>query len=254
MLNKVIGMISWFPDDERRESRINQVQKTFIQLGELFPTIPIIIIAQNWKGATFTINNKATIYRYDKGLGILGARKELRAKFLESDFDYLIMVDDDIILHYDSKELIDKYLKRIDQHPKGFACVKRCNKSPNRRSNHPYQPYAMAELNLCTISRYIYEREPMVEVDATKGDTYEDGVFSALLHYKWGKYEWNIPRGLYHNQYCNDENKAISTWFKDFEGSKEKIMGKRYYCLLLYIHEHHDLPPEFLKFILKTVK
>ena len=252
-LKKVIGMISWFPNDYRRASRIEQVQKTFDQLGELFPTLPIMIIAQNWQDAQFAIKNQIIMYKYADGLGILGARKELRKRFLQSQYDYLIMVDDDIMIHSDSKETIKEYLRRIDNNPIGFACVKKDNSVSNRRSNHSYQPYAMAELNLCTISRFIYEQEPMVEIDATKGECYEDGVFSALLHYKWGRYEWDIPEGLYHEQYCNDDNRAISTWYKAFEGTKERIMSRRYYCLLLYIREHHDLPPEFLQYILKTI-
>ena len=253
-LSKVIGMVSWFPNDYRRESRINQVQNTFNQLGELFPDLPIMIIAQNWQDAKFVIKNPTIIYRYPEGLGILGARKELRKKFLGSKYDYLIMVDDDVIIHCEKQGLIDEYLKKIDEHPHGFACVKKDDTVPNRRSNHPYQPYAMAELNLCTISRFLYEKEPMVEVDASKFECYEDGIFSALLHYKYSEYEWDIPKGLYHNQYNSDENKAVSTWFKKFEDGKEKSMSKRYCCLLLYIHEHHDLPVEFLNYILKTVK
>jgi hypothetical protein len=62
------------------------------------------------------------IYKFDK-LGILGARKMLRTKFLETDYDYLIMCDDDIVLETKVDNAPQKYFEKIDKHPEGFSFI-----------------------------------------------------------------------------------------------------------------------------------
>jgi hypothetical protein len=112
------------------------------------------------------------IHKFDK-LGILGARKMLRTKFLESKYDYLIMCDDDIVLKPEIENAPKKYLEELDKHPEGFSFVK----------------YGWS-LTFCAISRFIYKKEPMVDVDPEKNEGYEDMVFPLLLHYKYPKNEF----------------------------------------------------------------
>ena len=174
-MKKVFGIISWFPDNEpHRSQRLNRLNKTFKHLIDLFGDgIEFLVIAQNWKDYKVPEFVKhALIYKFDK-LGILGARKMLREKFLESDYDYLIMCDDDIVLEQKTTNAAKKYLIELDTHPHGFSFVK----------------YGWS-LTFCAISRYIYEKEPMVDVDPEKNEGYEDMVFPLLLHYKYPKNEF----------------------------------------------------------------
>ena len=65
-------------------------------------------------------NTKHDIIRvgYDKPLGIIQARIKLREEFLASNFDYMIMLDDDSkIIGHDGSV----YLKEIESHPDGFG-------------------------------------------------------------------------------------------------------------------------------------
>ena len=169
-MKKVFGLISWFPDEEiHRKQRLERLNKTFAHLIDLFgEDIEFLIIAQNWQDYQVPDFIKNTlIYKFDK-LGILGARKMLREKFLESEYDYLIMCDDDIVLESKVDNAAQKYLKELDKHPEGFSFLK----------------YGWT-LTFCAISKWIYEKIPMVDVDPEKNEGYEDMVFPLLLHYKY---------------------------------------------------------------------
>lgn len=170
MLKKCFGIISWFPDElTHREQRLNRLNKTFKHIIDLFgEDIEFLIIAQNWQDYEVPEFVKHTIiHKFDK-LGILGARKMLRTKFLESSYDYLIMCDDDIVLESLVDDAPKKYLEELDKHPEGFSFIK----------------YGWS-LTFCAVSRWVYSRVEMVDIDPEKNEGYEDVTFPWLLHYKF---------------------------------------------------------------------
>lgn len=178
-MKKVFGIISWFPDDPiYRKQRLDRLNKTFKHLINLFgEDIEFLIIAQNWQDYQVPDFIKNTlIYKFDK-LGILGARKMLREKFLESEYDYLIMCDDDIVLKPQLENAAKKYLEELDKYPEGFSFLK----------------YGWS-LTFCAISKWIYEKVPMVDVDPEKNEGYEDMVFPLLLHYKYPEKEFKTSQ------------------------------------------------------------
>lgn len=165
-LRKVFGIISYFPNNdsayhiETRRERSRRCSELLFKLEELWPDIDIIIIAQNWQDYHEPkIKNKIIRYEYDK-LGILGARRELRKKFLESNYDYLIMLDDDAMI---STENPQQYLDEIDAHPDSIVALR----------------MTRAPLNLCAVSRAVYEKVDMPEIDAESGQGFEDDLFIA---------------------------------------------------------------------------
>ena len=96
-MKTVIGIISYLHDNiEKQNKRLCLLLNLLSKCYNLFQ-LPVIIIAQNWKSELVRVP-WATIYRYDDKLGIVNARKELRRVFLESDYDNLIMLDDDSII------------------------------------------------------------------------------------------------------------------------------------------------------------
>ena len=122
-------------------------------------------------------------------MGILNARHALRRHFLESDFDYLIMFDDDAIIELEDKSLSMKYMQELDKHPDGFCFIK-------GKGSSPYTSYNDSQLNLCAISRYIYEREPIPNIDPQKSEAFEDRIWSTLLHFKYDSQEFDAPPGI----------------------------------------------------------
>ena len=122
----VCGIISYMPNDMKiKIERINRLNRLFKQIDILL-NIPIMIIAQNWKGIQVregTTRKPIIIYNYENGLGINGAREVLREKFLDSDFEYLVMLDDDSQLS-GTIEGGNAYLADIERHPGGYGVFK----------------------------------------------------------------------------------------------------------------------------------
>lgn len=204
----IFGVVSWFPDKEPdRSLRIERISRMLLQVREAFGNVEWLVIAQNWKDYKVPEDIHATIFNYP-ALGILRARKELRRRFLESDADYLIMCDDDLMLEY-KPGAPQKYLEEIEKHPNGFCVIR----------------YEFAQLNLLAISKYLYEKEPMVNVDPQKDEGFEDILFSQLLHIKYPEYEFHVD-GITHVQFNNPNEKAPSTWANDKPRNWQEMIDK----------------------------
>ncbi len=157
-MTKCIGIISYLPDDGHlRKIRVDKLNKLLSKCDELF-SLPIIIIAQNWKDDVDLpklSKSTITIYKYDIKLGITGARRELRRRFLELEYEYLIMLDDDINL-VGNKQSADNYIRQIDNHPGDFGTFKQLT------------------LQLFAISRDLYSQIDFPEGEIMNGDFFED--------------------------------------------------------------------------------
>lgn len=208
-VKKVIGIVSWMPDNlQERKVRFKCFNNLLKQINQYFPDIPLMIIAQNWNSVEPTILNEATIYKYNIRLGIIGARVELAKKFLnDSDADYIIMFDDDCVIKCTEPNANIKYIEAINNNPNGFAFLKGnsddgANGSPN--------PYKDSCLNLCAISRDIMVKTPMPIIDPEQSQAFEDRIWSMLLHKKHANVEFNIPDCIT-TAHFHDPN-VPSTW------------------------------------------
>lgn len=162
---------------------------------ELFG-LPIIIISQNWKDDVTLIKlSKSTIinYKYDIKLGITGARRELRKRFLESDYDYLIMLDDDIHL-VGNKASADNYLRQIDNHPGDFGTFKQLT------------------LQLFAISKELFSEIDYPAGEVADGDYFEDMWLIMALKKLYPDNFYSFVRGNLDPQ-GNAANDANSTWY-----------------------------------------
>lgn len=192
-MKKVIGIISYL----NTPVRLEKLKKLITKCNELF-NIPIIIIAQNWKYITLDYNN-VTVYRYEDKLGIVNARKELRKKFLESDYDYLIMLDDDCELFGNSGK---EYLKQIDINPNCFIEFKK------------------TLLKLFAISKFIFEKVDYDDINPEKSEGFEDRIFVNKLRVLYPDYKREFKdTGLIENSLAAQD--VNSTWYK---GQNLKLM------------------------------
>lgn len=239
-LSVCIGICSYFPwEQPERKQRQDRLDRLVKQLSNLFGDLPIIVIAQQWGYYSFIGKCKNLIIKYDYDkLGIIGARQELRNRFLESGFDYMIMFDDDAIIEYDSLSRVKEYLNEIQKHPKGFCFVK--------GGNDPYCPYADSQLNLCAVSEYIYSKEPIPNVNPQHSEAFEDVVFSTLLHYKYAELEFNVPQGLKCAHFKNPNieqygGEVPSTWATAANYDWLKLRDNTA-KIKKYIAEHRELP------------
>lgn len=158
-----IGIISWLPDSEEvRSIRLKRLKNLIYKCRINMDNLHIFIIAQNWDHTEFKPRKYMTVYYYDK-LGITGAREELRKKFLESDYDYMLCLDDDFELT-DYKNEFDNYLKIA-------------TKMPGKLTVH--KNYLM---NLCVVSRYIAEKYPFdTTISAEDGTGFEDWIWVSVI-------------------------------------------------------------------------
>lgn len=152
-----------------------------------------MIITQNWKDfVPATLKNELIRVDFTEGLGITRARQTLRQEFLKLDYDYVIMLDDDASISYESKEDPIQFMQDIDSHKDGFCFI--------HGDQNKYDSYKPAQLNLCAISRTIYSKEDIPSVDASKDQGYEDTIYSCLLHYKYPENEYSTTANITHTQ------------------------------------------------------
>jgi len=245
-MKKVFGIPSWLPDKEpARSQRQERINRLFKQLNDLWPDIDILVIAQNWQDfKPIETRNKQIVKQYDP-LGILKARQVLRAEFLKLDYDYIIMFDDDAIIKFTDKTCVKNYMQILDKHPTGFCFV------PGSGSDG----YAQAQLNLCAISRYIYEKEPIPNIDPQNNEGYEDQIYAHLLHIKYARFEFKFPDGLKCIQFQNKSEAAPSTWAGEVHSKGWRMLQAGTKKVSQYINDYKDMPrDEELKKIFTEVR
>lgn len=211
-MKPLFGIISWFPDDHSRKARQERLNRTFKQILNLWPDAEFLVIAQNW--GDYKPPKEVTNIEIVKKvkLGILGARKALREEFLKTDYDYLIMCDDDILLQVEKTFTPEYFMEELEKHPEGYMFIQ-CN------------GFA---LTFCAISRWIYERVPMVDIDPEKEEGYEDVVFPAMLRYKYPDNQF-ITYGIRFVQHQSTYSEGLkSTWNKGKDHGKLRKLSNWY--------------------------
>ena len=246
MLKKCFGIISYMPEEQLiRDGRQACLVKLLNQLNELWPSVDILIVAQNWRDdiqpSLPEINNNLNIIECANKLSILGARQKLREEFLKLDYDYIIMLDDDAVISYWTNALPDEYLNALDEHPNGFAFVK------NPATKPEIYTYGLAPLNLCAISKTVYSQAPVADFNVELYEAEEDQIYSTLLHNKFTLWEFDLPNGLscthynllqFTRQYTRPQEVPPSTWWPGNSWAKiwhnDQVISK-------YITEHKDI-------------
>lgn len=186
-----IGIISYFPDGDKRNVRIDRANKVIDDCNRLF-NLPILIIAQNWNDLECNKSN-VTVFKYDK-LGITGARKKLREVFLDSEYDYMIMLDDDAKL-VGTQEDAKTYLHQIEMHP-----------------GSRYGIYKTYLLKLFAISKDMFREIDYPAGEAENGDFFEDMYLIMALEKKWPSRKFLFTRTSL-NDVSDSANDPDSTWY-----------------------------------------
>ena len=193
MNNKVIGIISYLPEDSyKREARKELLVNLVKKLDEIFQ-LPIIIVAQGWK--EFTVNSpNVKVYNFEDKLGITGARKTLREIFLESPYEYLIMLDDDCVVRGNSTSAYS-YLQQIDENPEKF-----------------YE-FSSSLLKFFCIHRKIFSEQGFDDINPEDGDGFEDRVFVGKLRERFPDKRYIFRRGTLDESSISTKD-PLSTWYK----------------------------------------
>ena len=160
-----IGIVSYLPD-KIRDYRIKLISNLLNSCSKIFPGIDIIIVAQNYKDFIPTSNNRIILLNFKDKLGIHGARKTLREYFINSNYDYLITLDDDSKLS-GTKENGDKYLSLLESNPSKFGIMN----------------WDRGQLILFAISKYLYSKIEYPKETCEGGEIFEDIYISNICKY-----------------------------------------------------------------------
>lgn len=190
-MNKCIGIISYLPDNkEIRDSRISLLNNLINFLDSKF-NLPIIIVAQNYKNYIPNSSN-IILYEFNK-LGIVGARNKLREIFLNSNYDCLIMLDDDCQL-YGTKEGVKDYLIQLDNNPNMF-----------------YE-FNKTLLKLFAISKELFKEIKFENINPENEEGFEDRIFVNTLRKKFPTKQYIINKhNLEEISVSTQDN--LSTWY-----------------------------------------
>lgn len=203
-----IGIVSYLPDDKNiRKRRYAKLCNLLLKCNGLF-NLPIIIIGQNYsadeKSAIGSTRN-VTLHCFDCRLGIIGARNTLRGVFLASTYDWLIMLDDDIILKGNDGT---SYLRQIQANPGCFI------------------EFDKTRLQLFAISREILSKEQFNEsLRPEDGGAFEDRLFVSKLRERYPDRRRQFTNtGL--REIATATKDSDSTWYsgQDIQGMRERTL------------------------------
>ena len=196
-LQKVVGIVSWLPDNDTRETRIHDLCRLLSQINHLWSFMHIYIYAQNWDDVIIAqveaLYQNVHLKKVAGRPGILKARRELRKWLLSTDAQYFILFDDDANIS-STNWAEERLLQLMDQNPNGWAFSKHF--LPGQKPAK-YNPFAHSQLNLCCLSRYIFEKEDFPHFDPEKSEAFEDRVYSMTLWCKYPELEFEIPYDIY---------------------------------------------------------
>lgn len=200
-----IGIISYLPDNKKiREKRVEKLKQLILKCDQLF-NLPILVITQNWKDINIESNNLIK-YNYNQPLGIMQARNILREKFLDSPYDYIILLDDDSEIKGTSAQ---KYLEQIKSNPDCFI------------------EFQKSRLKLFAISKHCFNKVQF-EIQPEKEEGFEDRLFLDRLKEKLPEKRRCFQNtGLEETSLCS--NDIYSTWHTTQDYKK---MYERYQRLL----------------------
>lgn len=196
MADKVIGIISYLPDDiDVRKARFEKLCKLIETCNQLFG-LHIHIIIQNYKEEIkylFGYKNVSLSENYTR-CGIVGARKKLREWFLKSPYDCLIMLDDDCNI-IGTKDAAKQYLSIIDSHP-GY-----------------YGMFKGSQLKLFAIDKSLIAQVDFDDINPEDGDGFEDTLFVNKLTKKFPKRGFSFYEVRNLKETSVGAGDSLSTWY-----------------------------------------
>lgn len=192
-MNNAIGIISYFPDDKSKRANRKRTLRNLIEKCREIFDLPILLIAQNYSEVELSIfrNYDCEIYTFPK-LGILQARHELQQIFIRSNYDNLIMLDDDCVIKGSKKDGKD-YLTQLNNHIDSYGLF----------SNN--------FLKLFTISKQIYSNfDWPLDKYVERGDLFEDVYLTMWLAKHCPEKRFRYTTTL--QELSNSQNDKDSTW------------------------------------------
>lgn len=148
-----IGIVSYLPK-QIKERRKKAVISQYNFLRNIFPEKELVVVAQQYEEEDYIKDKNIRYIKYENGIGVSKARNIVLKEFYDSDEDFLLLLDDDVIL-YDYYDCVD-LLKEIDSNPNKFKGV------DSICANHPkYLPFKKENyLDKNILTHWKFEKKP----------------------------------------------------------------------------------------------
>lgn len=227
-----IGQISYLPRNELRDKRSQASRFQIEWFNKILPNVKIISVAQAYDSSDYCDN--VNYIKFENGIGAGAARNLILEKFYYSDYDWLLLCDDDTVI--DDKYFPENFIKELVNNREKFKDVHAI--SAVEPEYHPYKTlnfqdkanlthykFEPRELNSGSATSFIqnikkfYGKEIYYpNVDASKGEGREDMEFL----FKWLKegLNWYTMQTLIRKSLCFDKSSIFGSDTK----ARDKIL------------------------------
>lgn len=214
----MIGQVSYLPNNELRTKRLEAARFQIEWLHKLLPQVKIVSVAQAYSESDYV--DGVFYHEYENGIGAGPARNVILKEFYNSDYDWLLLCDDDTVLYpYYSA---DDFIKDIAFNPEKYRQVdavsalepeyypyKKLNYEDKANLTHyKFEPRVLNSGSATSIIRNVkkyYGTEVYYpNVDANKGEGREDIEF-LISWLKWG-FNWYTMQTMIRKSLCFDKS------------------------------------------------
>lgn len=220
----LIGQISYLPNSEVRTKRLEAAQFQIEFMHKLLPNTPIVCVAQAYDASECKYDYVDYI-TYKNGIGPAKARNVILEKFYNSDYDWLLLCDDDTVF-YDYYNYQD-FIYDIFENPEKFKCIdavsalepeyhpyKKLNyEDKNCLTHYKFEPRELNSGSATSIIRNIrkfYGKELYYpDINADKGEGREDMEF--LIAWLLEGFNWYTMQTLIRKSLCFDKSSIFGT-------------------------------------------
>ena len=131
----MIGQISYLPNNELRTKRFEAARTQIEWLHKVLPNVKITSVLQNYTDAESDLIKSDNIIGFSNPIGAGKARNLILEKFYNSNYDWLLLCDDDTIL--DDKYHYENFIEELSNNEKKFSGIDAV--SAIEPEYHPYK-------------------------------------------------------------------------------------------------------------------
>lgn len=242
-----IGQISYLPDNELRSKRLEEARFQLDYLNKLLPNTPIHRVCQNYEFNEVDTKGNYIYTMFAQGIGPAKARNIILESFYRSDYDWLLLVDDDTVWYeyYKYEEFIrdvsnnEKKFEGVDAisavEPEYHAYKKSNYQDRANLTHYKFIPRDLGSGSATTLIRNIkkfYNKEIYYpDIDPVSGNGLEDVEF----HMAWLKegFTWYTMQTWIRKSLCFNKS---TIWD---ENSEERV-AKLKTCLRNLCERHKE--------------
>ena len=228
----LIGQISYLPRNELRSQRLQAAHTQIAFMHTMLPLANIISVAQAYDDSDY--HSLAQYYKHEQPIGAGAARNEILKYFYESDYDWLLLCDDDTIFYpyYGYENFIndianhENKFKEVDAvsalEPEYHPYKKLNYKDQANLTHYKFEPRELNSGSATSILRNIkkfYGKEIYYpNVDANKGEGREDIEF--LIAWLLAGFNWYTMDTWIRKSLCFDKSSIFGSDTK----ARDKIL------------------------------